>query len=189
MRALFFILIFSLISPALQAKDFPDLNRPRNLDWAHLSLLHQRDKEQQTKLGWSYIISGGIGFLGGFAGQSVAQDTLEKGAYTIFQSIGIAAMGYGLYKVYIGTEEQKFFSLLENSAITVEQKEAIYRAYQIQQKDLEKKENRIRALTHGLIAVLNLTNAAQQSPGVVRDSLYFIGGVNLLACGSYTFEF
>ncbi len=158
-------------------------------NWKFQSLHVNRDRVQEKSLGWSYVISGGVGFLGGFAGQQIAKDPFEKGAYTVFQSIGIAAIGYGLYRIYVGSEDQNFFRILDMSDLTVEQKERMFRAYQAQKLELEKNEKKIRALTHGLIALLNLNSAAQQDAGVVKDSLYFIGGVNLLACASYTWEF
>jgi hypothetical protein len=158
-------------------------------NWKYQALHVNRDRVQEKNLGWSYVISGGVGFLGGFAGQQIAKDPFEKGAYTVFQSIGIAAIGYGLYRIYVGSEDQNFFRILDQSDLTVEQKERMFRSYQAQKLELEKNEKKIRALTHGLIALLNLNSAAQQDAGVVKDSLYFIGGVNLLACASYTWEF
>jgi hypothetical protein len=174
---------FTLAQPKSQ-----DLKSPDS-DWKSLSLQIRRDRLQEKSMGWSYVVSGGIGFLGGLAGQEIAKDPFEKGAYTVFQSIGIAAIGYGLYRVYVGSEDQNFHHILETSDLSNEQKERLFRSYQSQKAELEKKEKRIRALTHGLIALLNINSASQQGSGVVKDSLYFIGGVNILACLSYSWDF
>ena len=188
-------LVFLFVSITVQAKELalkpipPPASGPKNSKWNQYSQYFKRSQTQERNLGWSYVVSGGIGFVGGFVGKEISKDPLEDGAYTIFQSIGIAAIGYGLYKIYIGSEEQRFFQLLEDSAISVSEKEQIFETYRSRQKELTLRENRIRALTFGLIAGLNLYTASQQGPGVVRDSLYFIGGVNLLASASYAFEF
>ncbi len=186
-------IVLSLLLPLTSAAAdlMPVTGKPKNpeTEWRLTTLRMNHEKQTDHNLGWSYVISGSIGFLGGFAGQEIATDPFEKGAYTVFQSIGIAAIGYGLYRIYVGSEDQNFYRLLDQSDLTIEQREKLFRSYQIQKAELERNEKRIRALTHGLIALLNINSASQQNAGVVKDSLYFIGGVNLLACASYAWEF
>lgn len=184
-----FIYILCLLSFACQLCFAQPEESFQQLDWNSTSNLQKRNIQTQRKIGLSYIISGSLGFAGGFVGMDVAKDPLEKGAYTLFQSIGIAAIGYGLYNMQIGTEERKLYELLEQSHIKPEDKALLFQSYQRMESLRIKKENRIRAISHGMIAALNIYNASMQSPGVIRDSLYFIGVVNVLAAASFTFEF
>jgi len=186
---LMILLLLTVMPRTIQAQNLEQGKKLSEANWKYQTSQMSRDRALEKNLGWSYVISGGIGFLGGLAGQQIAKDPFEKGAYTVFQSIGIAAIGYGLYRTYVGSDDQNFFRLIDQSDLTIEQKDRMFRAYQAQKLELEKNEKRIRALTHGLIALLNINSAAQQDAGVVKDSLYFIGGVNLLACASYTWEF
>lgn len=165
------------------------LSHLRLKDWASISAIEKAEIQKQKLTGRSYVVSGSLGFLGGFAGQSVAKDPFEKMAYTVFQSIGIAAIGYGLYQWQLGSEERQMFEFLEEASLKSEEKEKLFATYQRLELQRLKKENKIRAITHSLIALLNIYNASQQDSGVTKDSLFFIGGVNLLAAASYTFEF
>ena len=51
----------------------------------------------------------------------------------------------------------------------------------------EKQQRFVRALTHGMIAALNIYGATQQTNDTVKNALYFLGGVNTLAAISFAF--
>jgi hypothetical protein len=160
-----------------------------NLKWEDFSKEVELQKEKDRKNGLSYVISGSLALVGGILGNNVAEDTAEKGIYTVFQTIGVASIGYGAYTWQIGGEERSIYQSLQYSKLTPEQKTQFLRAYNYQRKEKEKRDRYIRAITHGLIAGLNFYNASQQKQDSLKSTLNFIGGVNLLAAVSFTFEF
>lgn len=157
--------------------------------WADFSREVKMQEKQDFKDGLSYIISGSLALVGGILGSKITEDPLEKGIYTVFQTIGIASVGYGIYTWQIGGEDRTLYLTLQESRLTAEQKTLFLRSYATQKKEREKKERVIKAITHGLIAGLNFYNGMEQTNKSLQSGLYFIGGVNLLAAISYTFEF
>lgn len=160
-----------------------------NLKWEDFAKEVEQQKAKDRKNGLSYVISGSLALVGGILGNNVAEDTAEKGIYTVFQTIGVASIGYGAYTWQIGGEERSIYQTLQYSKLTPEQKTQFLRAYEYQRKEKEKRDRYIRAITHGLIAGLNFYNASQQKQDSLKSTLNFIGGVNLLAAVSFTFEF
>ena len=145
------------------------------------------DESRDRVSGLSYVLSGSIALIGGFVGQSVATDPLEKGTYALFQTIGIASVGYGVYTWKIGNEDRFIYDILKNAKdLSPDARNIMLQSYYRERKERESNERLVKALTHGLIAVLNVYNATQQTPGPVQTGLYFIGGVNLLAAVSFS---
>jgi hypothetical protein len=145
--------------------------------------------EKDRKNGISYIISGSLALLGGIIGERVAEDSSERGIYAVFQTIGVASIGYGAYTWQIGGEERSLQKSLQYSNLSAEQKSQFLSSYVVQRKSREKQDRKIRAITHGLISALNFYNASQQKQEGLKSALYFVGSVNLLAAISFTFEF
>jgi hypothetical protein len=138
--------------------------------------------------GLSYLISGSLALVGGLVGQNISADPLEKGVYTIFQTIGVASIGYGIYKWRLGDDERWMYETLETSeGLTPSQKATVMKSYYEQKKDRLRREKIMRAITHGLIAGLNFYGATQQKSENVKNALIFLGGVNTLAVISFTF--
>jgi hypothetical protein len=135
------------------------------------------------------MISGSIALVGGIVGSGLAEDTAERGIYTVFQTIGVASIGYGAYKWQVGGEERFVYQSLQYSKLSPEAKSQFLQAYNINRKERERRDHLVRAVTHGLIAALNFYNASQQKDDSLKNTLVFIGGVNLLAAASFTFEF
>ena len=157
--------------------------------WPEFSLTAQQKLEDDRKNGLSYLISGSLALAGGMWGASIADDDIEKAIYTIFQSIGVASVGYGAYLWQVGGEQRTIYSTLESSRFTDDQKSHFLKAYSRHKRRIRQRDRLIRAVTHSLIAGLNFYNAGEQKESTLRTGLYFIGGVNLLAAVSYTFEF
>ena len=157
--------------------------------WDEFAREVEIQKEKDRRNGLSYVISGSLALVGGIWGNSIAEDTAEKGIYTVFQTIGVASVGYGAYVWKIGGEERSVYQTLQYSKLTPEQKSQFLRAYNYQRREREKNDRIIRAVTHGLIAGLNFYNASQQKQESLKNTLFFVGGVNLLAAVSFTFEF
>lgn len=158
-------------------------------NWGEFAKEVELQKEFDRTNGYSYIISGSLALAGGIWGNSISNDTAEKGIYTIFQTIGIASIGYGAYTWQIGGEERSIYNTLQYTKFSPEQKSHFLQAYNFQRKEREKRDRLIRAITHGLIAGLNFYNASQQPHAGLKNTLLFIGGVNMLAAVSFSYEF
>lgn len=158
-------------------------------DWKKFSKEAAIQKALDERNGISYIISGSLALVGGIWGASIATDSFEKGTYTIFQSIGVASIGYGIYTWQIGSEERTLYDTLASAKLSAKDKSIFLKAYREQRAGRERRERLIRAITHGLIAGVNFYNAGEQTNDSVRTALYFIGSVNLLAAITFSFEF
>lgn len=184
-----FLLILTLLLPGVCAAfDEVSVNES-TITWENYSKETEQQEKTDRRNGISYIISGSLALAGGILGGGLTDDNLEKGIYTIFQTIGVASVGYGAYIWKIGGEERMINKTLNTSRLTPEQRTQFLRSYYTQKKASEKRERQIKAITHGLIAGLNFYNASQQKQDSIKSGLYFIGGVNLLASISFTFEF
>jgi hypothetical protein len=146
-------------------------------------------REQDRKNGISYIISGSLALASGILADTSTSDPIEKGVYTLFQTIGVASIGYGSYQWQIGGEDRLIYNSLQLSKIPNDQKMQFLKSYRMIKAEQLRRERIIRAITHGMISALNFYNASAQKNDSVKTSLNFIGGVNLLAALSYTFEF
>lgn len=181
-----FSLILALVF-ASWANAEGDLLDLQTMRWASFADEIKKMEERDRRDGLSYIISGSLALAGGFAGSTISKDPIENLVYVAFQSIGVASIGYGAYQWRVGSEDRLLFQSLQGTQLTPEQRTAFLRMHGQQRKERLLQERRIKALTHGLIAALNFINASQQKQDRVRNSLIFIGGVNALACITFTF--
>lgn len=184
--SLFFIL---LVLNGLIARASDQEFQFENTEWSEYTKEVELQKLYDKRNGISYIISGSLALLGGIWGGSVTTDTAEKGIYMAFQTIGVASVGYGAYLWNVGGEERNLYSTLQKLKYTDEQKSQFLKTYRAQAKERVRKERLVKAITHGLLAGINLYNASQQKQDSLKGALYFVGTVNLLAAVSYTFEF
>lgn len=156
--------------------------------WDDFELNYQKSLEADKTQGISYIISGSIALVGGLAGNGVTSDPLEKGVYAIFQTIGVASIGFGAYKWQIGDDNRLLIqSLKYNDNLSNGQKLSVLKSIEKEKGTLKEKEKLIKAITHGMIAALNFYNASLQKNSSVKNGLYFIGTANALASISYSF--
>lgn len=158
-------------------------------NWNDFSQAIHTQKQKDYLNGWSYIISGGLALVGGILGTQVTNDPLERGVYTLFETMGIASIGYGAYIWKIGGEERFLYNTLQRTHLTPDQKSEFLVSYHYQIKDRDQKDRALRSITHGLISALNFYSANQQSQPGLKTTLNFIGGVNLLAAISFSFDF
>lgn len=181
-----FIILVSVSSYALEEVEVST----ENMNWKKFSKEVRLLKESDYRNGLSYIISGSIALAGGLLGESITEDPAERGIYTVFQTIGIASVGYGAYQWKVGGEERALYDALRYTrSLSPKEKSMFLRTYYRQRKLRTKRERVIKAITHGLVAALNVYSATQQDESGVKNALFFVGGVNLLASVSYTFEF
>lgn len=166
----------------------PQLALSEVTTWSEYAAVYEKKKDKEENEGISYMISGGIAIVGGSIGQGVAKDPFEKAAYSLFQTMGIASLGYGAYQWKIGDEDRLMFETLQKTPMFTDREKLLFlKSFQYQKKERQQRVQVIKAVTHGLIAAFNLYNGSQQSQSGIRSSLYFIGGVNVLACVNYTF--
>jgi hypothetical protein len=166
----------------------PSLITP-DITWPAFDNKMKLASEKEYRDGWAYIISGAVGFFGGVAAQTATNDPLEKGVFVLSQSIGLAAIGYGATLWKNGGPDRMIYNTLRDTpGLTVDQRTAVLRSYESHSLANKRREGYIKAITYGLIGALNLYNASQIQDSTVRNGLYFIGGVNLFAAVSYTFN-
>ncbi len=172
-----------LYSPEIDQRDF--MNSP---SWDGFQKLMQSQKQNEQTEGMAYIISGGLAFVGGIVGFHNSNDIFAKGAYAVAQSLGVAAVGYGAHQRQLGNDYRSLYDTLEtHRRMSVQERDQFVKVY----FDLEKKRGResekIAAITHGMLAGLNIYNGATTQQEDLRSALYFIAAINLLASISYSF--
>jgi hypothetical protein len=157
-------------------------------EWSEFERVMQEKQKKDRIDGLSYVISGSLALVGGLIGQGTSKDPLEKGVYTLFQSIGVASIGYGMYTWKLGDEDRWIYDIVESApSMSMQDKIAMIRSYKATKIAREKQQRFVRAITHGMIAALNIYGATQQTNDTVKSALYFLGGVNTLAAISFAF--
>lgn len=138
--------------------------------------------------GWAYMVSGGLLLAGGLVGYHNGQTPVEKLAYSVSQSLGVAGIGYGAYLHYVGGEERAFYDTVEHArGLRSQDKDELVRSYVQTWRINRHNEKVIRIVTHSLVAALNIYNALQEERGDLRTGLMVIGGANALAAISLSF--
>ena len=147
-----------------------------------------RETDRQDKVdGYSYLISGTLASVGGLVGYYSSADTFAKAVYSISQTIGVGAIGFGGYKLFVGNENRVFYKTLRSSHLSPQDRDILLYNYRLQKGTEEARIRKVKALTHGAIALLNLYNAMRESHDDLKTALYFVGAVNFFAAISFTF--
>ena len=147
-----------------------------------------KETDRQDKVdGYSYLISGTLASVGGLVGYYSSADTFAKAVYSISQTIGVAAIGFGGYKLFVGNENRVFYKTLRASNLSATEKDLLLFNYRLQKGAEEARVRKVKALTHGAIALLNIYNAMKEPHEDLKTALYFIGAVNFFAAISFTF--
>jgi hypothetical protein len=185
-RWLILVLIFAAGTASAQTDIAPTGTYETN--WLKFDTFIQEQTESDTISAYSYLISGGLATVGGIIGYANSQDQFAKVVYAVSQSIGIAAMGYGGFQLVVGNEHRLFHSTLsQTQGLSDFEKNRLVSNYFKNRKIQEKKSRTVKAITHGLVAILNFVNAAQENNSDLKTALYFVGGVNALASISFSF--
>ena len=178
------ILFFSNLSLADSKKRNVDIQP--NWESFHAEMMTLKNNDSIN--GVSYMISGGIAVVGGLVGYYSSQDLFAKAVYSIAQSVGIGAVGYGAYMYSLGSDQRILFDTIEASrSLSLAQKNELIQNYYSIQKAREKKGRFIKALTHGLVAGVNAYNATTATSADLKTTLYFVSGVNALAALTFSF--
>ncbi len=163
-------------------------SRQLESDWERFETFSKNKTRNDYLNGLSYIISGSLAYVGGQFGQSASNDQIEKGVFSVFQTIGIASIGYGAYTWKVGGDDRLLYETLQEApGLDERDRAAIVRSYFSSRREREKRERLVKAITHGIIAAHSLYTATQQTNESIKNAFFFIGGVNVLATISYSF--
>lgn len=159
-------------------------------DWHQFKLkIQEQEKHDQLK-GQAYMISGALLVAGGIVGYHNAHNSVEKLAYSVSQSLGVAGIGYGAYLNFVSSEQSSFYQSIDRSrSLTEENKNELVRNYVSNWQENKRAERLTRIATHSLIGALNIYNGFREEQGDLRQGLFVLGGVNLLAAISLSLEF
>lgn len=130
--------------------------------------------------GLGYMLSGGIALAGGGYGFSQAEKPVEKGFYSIAQSLGLLAIGYGAEAYFLKQDDEIFIQVLNSTELTRDQKDRMVETYLKEKRDREDDIRWIRRTTFGLAGALNLLYASQTDDSTLRGFLYLTAGVQFV---------
>ena len=180
----------SLLPVAKAAGESREISLSQVKDWHQFKLkIEQQDRQDQIR-GNAYMISGGLLVIGGIIGYHNAHNSVEKLAYSVSQSLGVAGIGYGAYLSFVGSEQKAFYQSIENSkSLTDENRNELVRNYVDTWEKNRKNERITRIVTHSIVGALNIYNGVREEQNDLKQGLIILGGVNLLAAISLSFEF
>ena len=193
-KSIFYFFIINLFTLLVSIKSYSAL--PINYtpiikysDWNSFEKSVLKNQKINEFRGNSEVWTGGLALLLGLLGDSVSSDPLEKGVYTIFQSVGVGSIGLGLYDKQIGSEDQKIYKMKSTSPapLSIEQKNDMVTNYSSVKNMFNSKENTIKLITFSLISVTQFYNGSRIQNSSVKNTLYFIGAVNALVAISFAF--
>lgn len=182
------ILLLPLYPTIVVATETPHLALELQTDdWKGFEdFIKESDRKDQID-GYSYLISGSLAAVGGLVGFYSSSDNFAKAVYSVSQTIGVAAIGFGGYKLFVGNENKLLFRTIKASNLSLADREMLLYNYRLQKGSEENRIRKVKALTHAAIALLNIYNAVRETNNDLRTALYFIGGVNFFAAVSFTF--
>lgn len=131
---------------------------------------------------WAYLISGAVALGVSTPGFYLSKDFFAKSIYTLGQTLGAGAVGYGVYLMLVKSEPQRFRDIVENTPdLSPAQKNVLAEQFILENGERGYGSRMIRLTAHSLIAILNLANSFAIDNSEIRTALYFLGGVNALA--------
>jgi hypothetical protein len=185
------LLIIFLTAPSFAVADAPEISFDgvrQHPTWNNFSLLMKDQEDKDSIIGVSYIISGGIAITGGLIGYYSSQDVFSQAVYSVAQTVGIAAVGYGAYTMALGDDHRVFYQTLRDTRdLTPRQRDELVKSYFDLEQTREKKAKTIKAITYALVALLNGYNGFTATNSDLKTALYFVAGVNALASISFAF--
>ncbi len=138
------------------------------------------EREFKNNDGLGMMISGGIALVGGSYGWSVAETPVEKGFYSIAQTLGLLAIGYGAEHYFLKQDEEIFVQVLNSGDLSIEQKNRMVESYLREKKEREESTRWIRRVTYGMGGILSLVNAGQTKDQSLKSLLYLAATVQIV---------
>lgn len=188
-KLLLLLMVGIFVGEAAQARS---MRRELSLDdiesWKDFNQVMIEQESVDRTDGVAYMISGAVLLAGGLVGYHNSQGNVEKLAYSVSQSLGIAGLGYGYYLYSVGTETRSFYEAVKNTnGLSEQNRNDLTKNYVAQWKVQQENEKWMKVATYALVGALNVYNASREKPGDLRQGLMVLGGVNLLAAISLSF--
>lgn len=139
--------------------------------------------------GWAYVASGAVVLGISFPGFYLSNDAFAKAVYSVGETLGVAAVGYGSYLVLVDDDETRFKRILDSvPGLAPEEREGLARSFLMEGAARAVQVRKIRVVSHGLTAVVNLVNGFTASNRDLKTALFFVGGINALAAVNFVFS-
>jgi hypothetical protein len=184
------ILFFSSSLSNAQLAPLKEVEVDKIQNWEQFDRIMLEQTETEEHTGQGYMISGGLLLVGGLVGYSSVSSNVEKLAYSVVQSLGVAGIGYGTYLYNVGGEERAFYRTVKGTNdLSLNAKNNLFKSYKGVWEQRRKNEKMIRILSHSLVAAINFYNGARAESTDLKQGLYVIGGVNALFALSMFIEF
>lgn len=189
MKKLFVVFAIVFFGAAAQAKfGLRELSLYDSTTWDEFKAAVQKQEENDRRNGQAYMISGTLLVLGGMVGYHNAQTSIEKLAFSVTQSLGVAGIGYGAYLYNVGNPHQSFFESLESTkSLSTSQKDDLVRHYVADLREDRTNEKFIKIVTHSIVSFVNFYNGMREE-GELRQGLMALGGIHALAAISVSFQ-
>ena len=114
-------------------------------------------------------------------GYYLSQDTFARVIYSVGETLGVGAVGYGFYLVLVSDEYSRFNRTIESTKeLSRESRAALSKTFLEENADRSRNTRRMRAISHSLMGGLNVLNAFTASHQELKTALFFVGGVNFL---------
>jgi hypothetical protein len=156
--------------------------------WNDFARAQERQVSKDRDTGFAYMVSGALLTLGGSVGYHNSKTSVEKLAYSLTQSLGVAGVGYGAYLYHVGNEHRSFYESVRNTtSLSESQRNDLFRSYAEQVRVVQYNSKWIRIVTHALVGALNFYNASREPDQDLRQGLNVIGTANALAAVSLSF--
>ena len=126
------------------------------------------------------MISGGIALIGGGYGWSTAEKPVEKGFYSIAQTLGLLAIGYGAEAYFLKQDEEIFLQVINSGELSSAQKDRMVESYLKEKKEREENSRWIKRATFGVGGLLSAMNAGQAKDESLKSLLYLAATVQLV---------
>lgn len=162
-----------------------EINLSSMQSWSDFSSAMQEQEKRDKETGFAYMLSGALLTLGGSIGYHNAKTSVEKLAFSVTQSLGIAGVGYGATLYHVGHNHRAFYKSIDNvPSLSDTQKDDIFLSYAREMRSREVNSRWIRVVSHSLVAAINIYNGSREEDESLRQGLYFIGAANAFAAFS-----
>lgn len=156
-------------------------------NWQEFKAFVEEEEMENSRRGLAYMISGGLAALGGSVGYQESEEVLSRTIFAITSNIGLTAIGLGASYYFTGTEANAFYYSLENSSLSLKQKNEVLMKYLKYQREERERQRWIRVATHSLLAVANFYSGSREDHAQIKSMFYFLGTANTLLAISYSF--
>lgn len=188
MKQLLVILLSFIFVQTASARPKESSAVPRDLTgWGQFDDFMKEGERRDKEIGWSYILSGVLVAAGGTLGAQATEDVGSKMVFGLSASLGVGAAGYGIIKLYNGSESKNFYETLKESSLSLAQKDELVRRYLMKEREKDQIMRTTRIVTHLVAAGLNFYAASQEKDQNAKNFLQLFAGVNCALALAYTF--